>query len=446
MSNQQLLQRSVNGDTERLSLTMIPCTRDKATPATGMKLEPVPLVSQPQVLPSCSAEFDMIQTKGWRIVPDPHSQHNIRLGLQRLGVRAAYDEFTNRVYLTYKSRMEALDDVNERRLWLLLEEKFKLQPTQSYFREVILNEAHLNSYHAVRDYLGTLAWDGVRRIDKWLVTFLGAPDNEYVRVVGVLWLMAAVRRVRQPGCRFDEILVCEGEQGTGKSSALQALLPVPNWFTDNVRLSMSAKEIIEQTEGKWIVEIPELAGMSGAEIEHIKSVLSRAEDAARQAYGRHRVDRPRQFVQAATTNDSVYLRDTTGNRRFWPVATSRIEVDEIAAYRDQLWAEAALREAGGVSIRLPEDLWPVAALDQEQRVVVDPMEDELVRFLPQDKTRIPRREIWAWIGLDPAKQDKKASMRLTQAMKRLGWRVGTVIDDATKKPAYGFIRKSSKTP
>lgn len=408
---------------------------------------PVPAAPSPRidVLPAGSkGQFEMV-VKGLHVVPEPHSQANIRVALNRMGVTARYEEFAARVYLTYKGRTEALDDANERRLWLLLEELFRLKPTQGYFREVLLNEAHLHAYHAVREYLSSLLWDNVPRVDTWLIKYAGAADSEFVRKASELWLVAAVRRVRQPGCKFDEILVEEGPQGIGKSSLLRELLPDPNWFTDNVKLTMSTKEVIEQTLGKWIIEIPELSGMSGAEIEHVKTVLSRVEDGARQAYGRYRTDRPRQFVLAATTNDDIYLRDTTGNRRFWPVVTTRIDLDGIKAVRDQLWAEAAVLEASGASIRLPEHLWPAAAADQEQRLVTDPWEDSIPRLIaahPVWKDRIPREEVWTLLGIPPDRRDKKLMMRLTQVMKRLGWKVQTVFDPLSKQRANGFARVS----
>ena len=285
-----------------------------------------------------------------------------------------------------------------------------------------------------------MTWDGTQRLDTWLITYGGADDSEYSRAVGALMLIAAVRRVRQPGCKFDEMVVFESQQGWLKSSAVQALCVNPEWFSDCLPLSASIKEVIEQTEGKWIIEVPELAGLPGTQVEKLKAMLSRQTDSSRAAYGHHRADRPRQFILFGTTNDSEYLRDMTGNRRFWPVKlTKRFDVDGVTSARDQLWAEAAEREANGESIRMPEHLWDAAAKEQEQRLVVDPWEDEIARMLALTPTqrRIPTSEIWSWLGKTPVNVTKADSMRLTAVMTRLGWRKITVTN-SQGHAAVGF--------
>ena len=405
----------------------------KAGEQTAVPIEEV-AEQRDSVLPP--EDFEHV-IRGLMVVPDPNSQFNVRLALRRCGVGAKYDEFADRVYLARNGKEMLLTDTVQRRLWLQLDEKFRLKPSRGFFREVLLNEAFLNRYHPVRQYLDSLVWDGEPRIDSWLTDYAGVEKSEYTSAAGRLFLIAAVRRVRQPGCKFDEIPVLEGEQGIGKSSMFQRLVPIEAWFSDNVMLTMSTKEVVEQTLGKWIVEIPELSGMSGADIEHIKAVLSRSEDSARMAYGRHRVDRPRQFVQVATTNDSVYLRDSTGNRRFWPVAATKIDLDGVEAERDQLWAEAAVREARGESIRLPEALWPVAAAQQEQRLHTDPWEDVLVPRL-ELIDKVARKEVWPWLGYNVA-PERRTSSRLTQVMRRLGWKKQTVLDGSGRQ-ADGFVR------
>ena len=216
-------------------------------------------------------------------------------------------------------------------------------------------------------------WDGVPRIDRWLVTYGGAKDSDYVRAVGALVLVAAVRRVRSPGCKFDEMLVLENpEQGTDKSSALQALAVNPEWFSDNLPLGLPPKETIEALSGHWIMEVSELQGMRKSDIEKVKAFLSRQTDRARMAYDRTTTEARRQCVIIGTTNSDKYLRDLTGNRRIWPVRVDRFDLEALKRDRDQLWAEAAAREASGASIRLPEELWAAAAAEQAERVVDNP--------------------------------------------------------------------------
>jgi predicted P-loop ATPase len=372
-----------------------------------------------------------------------HTQSNIRLALRRLRVFCYHDAFAQQAHLLHFGKLRKfmpLDDAAERELRLAIDERFQFLPQREFFRDVVLNEAQKNSFHPVCEYLDELSWDGTPRIDTWLITHAGAADSEYVRHVSRLVLIAAVRRVRQPGTKFDELLVLESDQGKGKSSGLEALCPRRSWYSDSVPLNAHQKEVIEQTAGKWLVEIAELSGMSGAKVEQLKAMLSRQVDSSRMAYGHHRLEVTRQWIAIGTTNDSEYLRDSTGNRRFWPVAITHFDVAGIRATRDQLWAEAAEREAAGESIRLPERLWAEAAREQEQRFVVDPFEDELRHLLSltvPPKDRISRRDVYALLGLDPRVRDKSVSMRVNAAMVRLGWRKMTVSARGTVEPGYG---------
>ena len=213
-------------------------------------------------------------------------------------------------------------------------------------------------------------------LGRWLSTYLGAEDAPENRTIGRKFLIAAVRRARQPGCKFDNILVLEGAQGAGKSRSGRALCPNEDRFSENVSLNQEAKEIIEQTEGKWIAEIGELAGLSKRDAEHVKQMLSRQSDELRLAYGRLKTSRPRQFVMLATTNQSTYLTDPTGNRRFWPVKVGKIDIDAIVRDRDQLWAEAAHYEAQDEAIFVKDDeMRHALRAAQEEREEYDVWED-----------------------------------------------------------------------
>jgi predicted P-loop ATPase len=204
-------------------------------------------------------------------VPD-----NVRIALAKLGITVRYDKFADRILLDgLKEFGPALDDAAVDRLWFVIDKRYHFQPSQNLLRTVLKDQAQLNGFHPVLDYLNSLKWDGVERIDKWLITYGDAEDTEYTRAVGALSLVAAVRRVRNPGCKFDEMLVIENEiQGTGKSTALAILAVKPDWFTDAMPLNASAQKTIETIRGKWIIEIAELRGYR-AEIEQIKATLSR---------------------------------------------------------------------------------------------------------------------------------------------------------------------------
>jgi predicted P-loop ATPase len=189
--------------------------------------------------------------------------------------------------------------------------------------------------------------------------------------------LAAVRRARQPGCKFDYIPVWDNsKQGTGKSTVVQILAGIEN-FSDQDILMLSAQEQQELIQGVWLFELPELSGLSKTDINKVKSFASRQYDRARPAYGRARVDRPRRCIFIGTTNEPEYLQDPTGNRRFWPVTPTRIDVESVRRDRDQLWAEAAAAESTGEPLIIPEELWPVIAARQSSRMISDPWEDDL---------------------------------------------------------------------
>lgn len=351
------------------------------------------------------------------------SPENARIALDRLGVTVRHDEFARRNLVEgLEGFGPHLDDAALTRLRLEVEERFSLTFAKERWCDIILDYALRRSFHPVREYLAGLRWDQVPRLDLWLTTYGGAAENEYTRAVGAIALIAAVRRVRTPGCKFDEMLVLESEQGTNKSSALAILAGREEWFTDDCPLNADSKVLIEQLTGRWIVEMGELKGMRRGEVEHVKSMLSRQVDKARLAYGRLTTEQPRQCVFVGTTNDSAYLRDMTGNRRFWPVKVDRFDLDALRRDRDQLWAEAAAREATGESIRLPERLWAEAGAEQAEREIVDPFFEILSDRLDGLEGKVRASDIWKAVGLDAeGKRSQDHNVRLSAAMQKLGW-------------------------
>lgn len=260
------------------------------------------------------------------------------------------------------------------RIRLEAEKKWQFGIAQAAMTDVVKMLCRENPFHPVREYLSRLPkWDGESRVDEWLVKYCGAEDTEFNRAVGRIILVAAVRRIMKPGCKFDEMLILEGRQGDGKSELLgKGLVPNSEWFNDHLTLDRSPKDFVEDTLGHWIIECSELVTMRRAQVEGLKAMLSRQVDKARLAYARSRSDRPRQFIIIGSTNQECYLVDDTGNRRFWPVKTSgklHKRVDELARNRDQLWAEAVALEKAGEPIRLDPKLYEVAADLQRARLV-----------------------------------------------------------------------------
>jgi predicted P-loop ATPase len=281
--------------------------------------------------------------------------------------------------------------------------------------------ARRNRRHPVREFLDDLAWDGTPRLDRWLSTYMGAKETEYTRAVGALVLVAAVRRVRKPGCKFDEMVVLEGPQGGFKSTALKVLAILEDWFSDDLPLNAKPQQFIEQTVGKWIVEAGELKGMRKGDVDSLKSCLSRQRDRSRMAFGHLPLERARQFVIIGTTNSDRYLKDNTGNRRFWPVRVGEVKIDDLRRDREQLWAEAAAREAAGASIRLDPDLYGAASEEQARRRVEDPFVETLGAMLNGAEGKLRSIDAWAIVGVPEGQRTQDHNQRLGDAMRELGW-------------------------
>jgi predicted P-loop ATPase len=367
---------------------------------------------------------------------------NIRIALAKLGESLRYDAFARQALIGGLP----LDDLTLDRLWVRIDDAFSFRPSKETLRTVLVDAAHRAAFHPVRDYLDRLEWDGVRRLDAWLVTYGGAEPSAYVHAVGALALIAAVRRVRQPGCKFDELLVLESGQGTLKSSALRTLCPEESWFSDDLPLGVDSKHVIERTAGKWIVEAAEMHGNRGREAEQLKTFLSRQVDGpVRLAYGRLPTSVPRQFVMIGTTNASAaYLKDSTGARRFWPVRVRRFDIDALARDLAQIWAEAATREAAGESIRLAPGLWTAAGEHQEQRRAADPWEDVLEPLLDAGDDAIRVDAVWGALGVEARWQDNRHADRVAAILQRHGYTSKRKFRPATgASPVMHWIRVPS---
>lgn len=351
-------------------------------------------------------------------------QDNIRAAIKASGMILSYDQLKEVALMNG----EPLADHHVEVLWLYIDRTFKFRPSKELFYAVVNVIARGNSFHPVLDHLKGLEWDGVPRIDCWLMTYFGAQDTPFNRAVSAITLIAAVRRIKNPGTKFDELPILESAQGKGKSTGLRYLAGDDDWFTDNLALNSNSKMVIEQTSGFWIVEVPDLDGLKKADWDKLKALLSRQVDVARLAYGRLTERRPRQFVAIGTTNSLDYLTDPTGNRRFWPIRLSDDPVDlkGILRDRDQLWAEAVVREAKGESIRLPSALWKDAAQEQEARTKDDPWRAAIEEALDDREGRILTETLWQIVGLDDiARRNYTHVTRLQSVMHSLGWKKGS---------------------
>lgn len=328
--------------------------------------------------------------------------------------------------------------------------------------------AQEHSFHPVRDYLNECTWDGVPRVDTLLIDYLGAEDSEYTRAVTRKALVAAVARVFRPGIKFDYMLTIRGTQGIGKSAIIAKL--AGEWFSDTFT-TMQGKESYEQVQGVWIMEIGELAGMRKAEAETIKLYITKQTDRFRPAYGRRLQEFPRQCIFIGTTNETQFLRDTTGNRRFWVVDTpndperdfwEELTEDTVRS----IWAEAVELYKKGEKLFLPKHLEEkareVQASYEEENPKAGIVAEYLDRLLPvgwEDMDTYSRRawlesdaegttqrtavctlEIWAEaLGGNPDKLDRYVAKEIRDIMASLpDWR-HKGADRRTFKP-YGRQR------
>ena len=312
--------------------------------------------------------------------------------------------------------------------------------------------AESNRFHPVRDYLDGCEWDEVPRLDRLLVDYLGAEDTPYTRAVTRKALVAAVARIYRPGCKFDYMLTLRGRQGLGKSALIAKL--GGEWFSDSFT-TMQGKDAYEQALGVWLVEVGELAGMRKAEAEIIKQYISKQTDRFRPAYGRRIQEFPRQCIFIGTTNETQFLRDTTGNRRFWVVDTPNAPTRDM--WEDLtpdmvrlLWGEAVALFRKGEPLFLPKELEATAREVQELYEEEDPrvgiVASYLDRRLPEnwpDLDLYARRqwlegsepgsverltvcafEIWAEaLGQNPDRMDAYEGKRLRALMDKIpGWK------------------------
>jgi putative DNA primase/helicase len=241
--------------------------------------------------------------------------------------------------------------------------------------------AERNLIHPVRDWLRELEWDHVERLDRMLVTYFGADDSNYTRAVGAKWMISAVARVEQPGCKADHMLVLESKaQGIGKSTALRILASDP-WFSDT-GIIIGDKDSFQAMRRVWIYELAELSSIRGRDVERVKTFLSSPSDRYRPSYGRVTREFPRQTVFAGSTNEEHYLTDPTGARRFWPVKCRSIDLEGLRRDRDQLWAEAKHRFTKGEKWHLEQgDIAGDAAKEQADRAERDDWIDVVADWL-----------------------------------------------------------------
>jgi Virulence-associated protein E len=305
-------------------------------------------------------------------------------------------------------------------------------------REALAIAAERAPFDRVREYLESLlAWDGQRRIATWLIKHAGADDTKYVRAVSGRWLISAVARTLEPGCKVDTMLILHGPQGIKKSTLLR-ILAGPEFFSDGMP-PVDTKDAKIHVHGPWVVEIPELSALSGRRGGAVKAFLSTQEDTFRRPYGAGETTSLRRCIFAGTANIEEFLDDETGGRRFWPVSCrGQIAVHEVAQIRDQLWAEALELYRAGEPWWLTDEEVEEARAAQECAYEADALEDAIAKAVDEGATSpgfnglliragtetVTVSEILDCVCGDSRERKTVLQKRIVRALRHLGWTPG----------------------
>lgn len=303
--------------------------------------------------------------------------------------KMGYNEFSNRIcvlgQLPWRKKGDFSDwcDSDDSSLRIYISRVWRISSKQNC--DDALNEIiKKNSYHPVRDYLNSLKWDGIKRVDTVLVDYMGAEDTEYTRIVTRKWMCGAVARILHPGIKFDYMLVLTGKQGLYKSTFLRIL--AKDWFTDSIQ-DVEGNQAIEKLMNSWIIEFGELQAFSRSESNAIKRFITSQEDRTRLAYARRSTYLKRQCVFAGTTNKNEFLKDDTGNRRFWPVEVkeegrTKSVIKDLPKELDQIWAEAiVLWKDKNEKLYLSEEQEKLANSEQEEHREINEKEGVIIEYL-----------------------------------------------------------------
>jgi predicted P-loop ATPase len=339
-----------------------------------------------------------------------------------------YDEFNARVVIRRRPPWGNEDpdapwtDHHESlsRVWF---QNQNINPSSGDVGIAVQTAARHNQFHPVRAHFECLVWDGVPRLDTWLIDYFKAEDSAYIRAIGPRYLISAVARIYQPGCKVDHTLILEGPQGKLKSEALRTLAINDEWFTDWLS-HVASKDAVLETAGVLIVEIAEMDAVMKATSSAIKSFLTRRHDRFRPPYGKHTIRLPRQCVFAGTINPTAggYLKDPTGARRFWPVACQGVvDCEGLEKACSQLWAEAVHRFKAKACwwLETPE-LEALAAAEQAARLVSDAWEPPIREWLGE-RDEVAIKEVLEALGFAREDWTQLAYNRVAKILTRLGF-------------------------
>ena len=343
---------------------------------------------------------------------------NVRAFLDYLGLKLWLNQFDYRIRIDGSDEYQVLDDHVLSLLWGTANE-LGFRPSKPFMRDALRSIAVGDGRHPLRDSLQGLKWDGVPRIERLLIDYANAEDNAFNRAIGRLLPIAMVRRIIEPGCKFDYMPILQGPQGCGKSLFCKTLAGGSEFFEESLKLTATPKQLIENTSGKWVVEIAELSGLTAKDIEHQKALITRTVDRCRRSYGYYAEDLPRQFVLIGTTNEEVFLCDSTGNRRYLPVRVADIDIEALKRDREQLLAEAVELEKTHGPLVMPAELTAEVARRQKEVTIVDDASERLYDYISDKLSvdphyRFQKDELFGVMGVTtPKSKDGKVLAHVT---------------------------------
>lgn len=331
-----------------------------------------------------------------------------------------FNELTNMITFN----RENWTDIQESHLKLYLEQSYDLLASVENISHICNIIADTHRYHPIKEYIESTHWDGISRIQMVFIDFLGATDNIYTKNVAIMSFVGAVARVYVPEIKFDTCTVLVGKQGTNKSKFLSKIAVNPDWFTDGVT-TFDGKEFYESIQGKWIIELGEGTAFQKSIKERTKQAIASQQDFYRKPYGRNPEVRKRQCVFFGTTNNYDFLKDKTGDRRYYPIdvnlqkATKSVDTDLTTEYIAQLWTEALYLFQSGQSIYIKDKaVLELAVQEQRKHFDESPLQSDIYNFL---EILIPQANEWYAMELESRRRYIKAVQNGEDTSRTLGY-------------------------
>jgi putative DNA primase/helicase len=358
----------------------------------------------------------------------PHSHvTNCSLVLQRhpkFASRIWLDTFRMQIWHSLQGSPQAWRDADTRAVTVFCQEQLELPRVNSMMvNEALAHAAELNSRNSLHEWLESLEWDGIARLDTWLADCLGADRSPYNDAVARNWAIMMVARAYVPGCQVDTVPVLEGQMGRGKSKFLEML--AQPWFAA-LPMAFGEKDFFQAIQGRWLIEVPDMSGFSKREHSSILATITTRSDVYRRSYGQHVEEHLRVTIFAATSEGDEYLAESRGRRRYWPVRCQDIDLDALALQRTQIFAEALVKyRAGSTWHEMP---WEEALAEQSARVSYDPWTDKVLRYAEayygsEAGVRITSGLILEKaIEMETARQDEQAKKRVHRILRENGWK------------------------